>query len=119
MKFLYSNRNKLQNQLAITTLELNDYKHQEQKMLGNLAKAGQEICKLNHEVGRLREENKKLWNGEYAINYAPQIGAFKERVQQLEWELEMFRCGTKANIPNEVIEALIKIFTKQHDGTPS
>jgi hypothetical protein len=63
-------------------------------------------------VGELKKENEKLRNGEYAINFAPHIGALKERIQQLEWEWESWRNSKKVQLPREVAAELDELIIK-------
>ncbi|KGE18455.1 hypothetical protein [Paenibacillus wynnii] len=60
MTIIFSHNKKLLDQLTIAKLQLDDYKRREHEMLAHLGRAGQGICKLNHEIGRLREENEQL-----------------------------------------------------------
>ncbi|CAH1054064.1 hypothetical protein [Paenibacillus pseudetheri] len=64
-------------------------------------------------VGELKKENEKLRNGEYAINFAPHIGALKERIQQLEWELESWRNSKKVQLPREVAAELDELIIRE------
>lgn len=50
----------IQRKLNIATLQLNDYKRREQLMLGDLGRAGNDICKYAHKIGMLQEENEQL-----------------------------------------------------------
>lgn len=75
-------------------------------MIECLAEAGRKIQRQDKEINQLKEANEKLRNGEYAINLAPHIGGLKERIQQLEWELEALRNGKKVELPLEVAEAI-------------
>lgn len=82
------------------------------KMIECLAEAGRKIQSQDKEINQLKEENEKLRNGDYAINFVPQIGALKERIQQLEWELEAWRNCKKVQLPREVAAELDVLIIK-------
>lgn len=75
-------------------------------MLADLGRAGFEMKRLAKKVMELQEENQKLRFGEYAINYAPEFAGLKERIKQLEWEVEAR--GKKVELPGHVAEAIEK-----------
>ncbi|OMD85658.1 hypothetical protein BSK49_19270 [Paenibacillus odorifer] len=82
------------------------------KMIECLAEAARTIQEQDKVIKRVEEENEKLRNGEYAINLAPHIGALKERIQQLEWELESWRNSKKVQLPREVAAELDELIIK-------
>ncbi|MEK3770083.1 hypothetical protein MKY14_16145 [Paenibacillus sp. FSL R5-0887] len=83
------------------------------KMIECLAEAARTIQEQDKVIKRVKEENEKLRNGEYAVNYAPHyIGALKERNQQLEWELEAWRNCKKVQLPKEVAAELDELIIK-------
>ncbi|WP_342409771.1 hypothetical protein [Paenibacillus sp. FSL R10-2778] len=83
------------------------------KMIECLAEAARTIQEQDKVIKRVKEENEKLRNGEYAVNYAPHyIGGLKERIQQLEWELESWRNSKKVQLPREVAAELDELIIK-------
>lgn len=82
------------------------------KMIECLTEAGRKIQAQNIEIQQLKEENEKLHNGDYVINITPQIGAFKERIKQLEWELDAWRNSKKVQLPREVAAELDVLIIK-------
>lgn len=76
------------------------------RLIEGLAEAARKIQRQDKVIELLKEENENLRNGDYAINITPQIGALKERIQQLEWELEVLRKGLSVELPRNVAECI-------------
>ncbi|WP_342479492.1 hypothetical protein [Paenibacillus sp. FSL F4-0097] len=90
-----------------------DVLRQNVKMIEGLAEAARTIQEQDKVINRVKEENEKLRNGEYEVNYAPRyIGALKERIQQLEWELGSWRNSKKVQLPREVAAELDELIIK-------
>jgi len=89
-----------------------DVLRQNVKMIEGLAEAARTIQEQDKVINRVKEESEKLRNGEYAINLAPHIGGLKERIQQLEWELESWRNSKKVQLPREVAAELDELIIK-------
>ncbi|ASA22032.1 hypothetical protein [Paenibacillus donghaensis] len=79
---------------------------QNTKIIEALAEAGRQIKEHARKIGGLQEENEKLRNPEYAVDYAPLINAYKGRIWQLETEIKSERTGKKVELPREVASAL-------------
>lgn len=57
----------IQKAIDTATLQLGAYKHQEEKMLADLGRAGKEIAALARKVGQLQEDNQKLISQRIAL----------------------------------------------------